>query len=153
MVARPKTCERAVELVSLDLDGELSRFERVLLARHLSRCAGCEDYAASVTATTKALRTAPLEALPEPVALPSFRRRIVPRIVWNVAATAAIAAFGIWFAVSPSTNVRSRDVGESSVPAGLSSDVSFWPGGVLPKQPPATPVLPGGQRGLRTLVS
>jgi predicted anti-sigma-YlaC factor YlaD len=153
MGARPQTCERAAELVSLDLDGELSRFERVLLARHLSRCAGCADYSAQVTAATKALRSAPLEALPAPVALPSFRRRIFPRVAWNVAATAAIAAFGIWFAVSPSPDVRARTGGGVNIGAGLSSDVSDWPGGVIPKRPPVTPFLPGGQRGLRGLVS
>lgn len=153
MDARPKTCERAAELVSLDLDGELSRFERVLLARHLSRCAGCADYSAEVTAATKALRSAPLEALPAPVALPSLRRRLVPRVVWNVAATAAIAAFGVWFAVSPSADVRARTGGTANARAGLTSDTSDWPGGVIPKRAPVTPFLPGGQRGLRGLVS
>ena len=153
MGARPKTCERAAELVSLELDGELSRFEHVLLARHLSRCATCAAYAADVTATTNALRSAPLEALPEPVSLPSVRRRLVPRVVWNVAATAAIAAFGIWFATSPSDEVRARTVGSTTIRGSLSDDLSYWPGGVLPKQPPVTPFLPGGRLGLRSLVS
>ena len=152
MVARPKTCERASELVSLELDGELSRFERVLLARHLSRCAACADYAAQVTAATHALRHAPLEAVPAPVALPIFQRRF-PRVAWNVAATAAVAAFGIWFAISPSANVRQGSVNDPGVPAGVVSDPSDWPGGVLPKRPPVTPFLPGGRAGLRTLVS
>jgi predicted anti-sigma-YlaC factor YlaD len=152
MDARPKTCERAAELVSLDLDGELSRFERVLLARHLSRCAACSEYAAQVTAATELLRRAPLEAVPVPVVLPAFRRRL-PRVAWNAAATVAIAAFGIWFAVSPSASVRVRTVQATELPAGLSSDASYWPGGVVPKGPPVTPFLPGGQRGLRLLVS
>jgi predicted anti-sigma-YlaC factor YlaD len=152
MDARPKTCERASELVSLDLDGELSRFERVLLARHLSRCAACAGYAAQVTAATEALRNAPLEALPEPIALPYLRRRL-PRVAWNVAATAAVAAFGIWFAFSPSESAREGTVRSIDLPASLSSDASYWPGGVVPRRQPVTPFLPGGQLGLRTLVS
>src|SRR5215831_11917857 len=128
MDARPKTCDRAAELVSLDLDGELSRFERVLLARHLGRCATCADYAAEVTAATKVLRSAPLEALREPVALPTIRRRF-PRVIGHIAATAAVAAFGIWFAVSPSAHGRSPAVGEVNVQTSFSSDASYWPGG------------------------
>jgi hypothetical protein len=123
-----------------------------LLARHLSRCAACADYAAQVTAATDALRRAPLEAVPAPVALPVFQRRF-PRIAWNVAATAAVAAFGVWFAISPSASVRQRPVNDPGLTAGVASDSSDWPGGVLPKRPPVTPFLPGGQRGLNTLVS
>ena len=152
MDARPKTGERAAELVSLERDGELSRFERVLLARHLSRCAACADYAAKVTAATDALRCAPLQPVPQPVALPIFQRRF-PRVAWSAAATAAVAAFGIWFAVSPSADVRQRAVNAAGVTAGVASDSSDWPGGVLPKRPPVTPFLPGGRMGLRSLVS
>ena len=153
MDARPKTCERASELVSLELDGELSRFERVLLARHLSRCAACADYAAQVTAATEALRRAPVEAVPAPIALPIFQRRF-PRVAWNIAATAAVAAFGIWFAVSPSANRHQPTLRQFNSRTSFStSDTSFWPGGVLPKRAPETPFLPGGQRGLNTLVS
>jgi|GraSoiStandDraft_45_1057281.scaffolds.fasta_scaffold185151_2 anti-sigma factor RsiW len=152
MDARPKTCERAAELVSLELDDELSRFERVLLARHLSRCAACADYAAGVTAATEALRSAPLEPMPKPVSLPVFQRRL-PRIVGNVTAVAAIAVFGLWFAVSPSENARQGNIGKADVQSSLADDSSDWPGGVVPKRPPVTPFLPGGQGGLRPLVS
>jgi len=43
-------------------------------------------------------------------------------------------------------------VGEVNVQTSFSSDASYWPGGVVPKRQPVTPFLPGGQRGLNTLV-
>jgi predicted anti-sigma-YlaC factor YlaD len=154
MVVRPRTCERAAELVSLALDDELSRFERALLARHLRRCGACSDYAARVTAATELLRDAPLEAVPLPIAIPSFRRRY-SRVVQSVAATAAVAAFGIWFAVSSAGNVSERaQQGRFDVSAGLASDTaSVWPGSVVPKHSPVTSFLPGGQLGLHGGVS
>jgi anti-sigma factor RsiW len=154
MDVSPRTCERAAELVSLDLDGELSRFERALLARHLRRCGACADSAARVTAATELLRRAPLEALRVPIALPSSRRRLgLPRVVQGVAATAAVATLGIWFAVSSTETVReSAQFGGFDVRATLVSDPSDWPGGVVPKRPPVTPFLPGGQRGLQPRV-
>jgi anti-sigma factor RsiW len=153
MDLRPRTCERAAELVSLALDDELSRFERALLTRHLRRCGACADYTARVTAATELLRHAPLEAVRVPVALPIFRRRF-SRVVQSVAATAAVAAFGIWFAVSSSGNVREdAQLGRVDFSAGLVSDTSDWPGSVVPKRPPVTPFLPGGQRGLHSRVS
>jgi predicted anti-sigma-YlaC factor YlaD len=145
MDVRPKNCERAAELVSLELDEELSRFERALLKRHLRRCDACADYAVRVTAATELLRRAPLEAVTVQMALPPSRRRF-SAVVQSVAATAAVAAFGIWFAVSSSENVRNgTQLGGFGVSAGLVSDTSDWPGSIVP---PVTPFLPGGQRGL-----
>ena len=156
MDVRPRTCERAAELVSLALDDELSRFERELLTRHLRRCDACADYAAQVTAATEILRGAPLEAVRVPIAIPSFRRRF-SRVGQSVAATAAVAAFGIWFAVSLSGNVSERAQQSGfDVSAGLSSDASsVWPGSVVPKRRPGpvTPFLPGGRLGLHDGVS
>jgi predicted anti-sigma-YlaC factor YlaD len=156
MDVRPNNCDRAAELVSLELDDELSRFERALLKRHLRRCDACAAYAVRVTAATEILRGAPLEAVRVPIAIPSFRRRF-SRVAQSVAATAAVAAFGIWFAVSSSGNV-SQHVQQSGfdVSAGLSSDASsVWPGSVVPKRRPrpVTPFLPGGRLGLHGRVS
>jgi anti-sigma factor RsiW len=36
-------CERASQLISMELDGELSEFERAALARHLEGCADCRE--------------------------------------------------------------------------------------------------------------
>jgi anti-sigma factor RsiW len=83
-----KQCERARECASLRLDGELSEFEQALLAAHLARCEACRSFAAELDAVTTRLRSAPLEPLEQPVALPA-RRRISRRPV-EVAAAAAL---------------------------------------------------------------
>jgi anti-sigma factor RsiW len=83
-----KQCERARESASLRLDGELSEFEQALLVAHLGRCAACRAFAAELDAVTARLRSAPLEPLEQPVALPS-RRRISSRPV-EIAAAAAL---------------------------------------------------------------
>jgi predicted anti-sigma-YlaC factor YlaD len=62
-------CQKAHERISLDLDGELSLHESVLLERHLSECPVCELFAGDVRRQTGLLRAAPLEQAP-PFALP-----------------------------------------------------------------------------------
>jgi predicted anti-sigma-YlaC factor YlaD len=76
-------CERIRRLASIQLDGELSELGIRRLNRHLNHCAPCGDFAASLTATTNALRrgscfTAPPRAGREPaVAKPGIRRSLV----------------------------------------------------------------------------
>jgi anti-sigma factor RsiW len=83
-----KQCERARECVSLRLDGELSEFEQALLSAHLARCELCRSFAAELEGVTARLRSAPLEPLEQPVALPA-RRRVSSRPV-EIAAAAAL---------------------------------------------------------------
>jgi predicted anti-sigma-YlaC factor YlaD len=92
-----RSCERAAEFVSLELDGELSLFERALLQRHLHRCEQCAAYARRVKATTELLRAAPLE--PIRVAAVWHVPRRSRRIVRSAAVTGAVAAAAIWLAV------------------------------------------------------
>ena len=73
---QPRMCERAREWASLRLDGELSELEQALLAAHLVRCESCAVYSGNVATTTEVIRTAELEPLHHPVALPLRRRRI-----------------------------------------------------------------------------
>jgi predicted anti-sigma-YlaC factor YlaD len=95
-------CERAREAASLRLDGELSQLETVLLERHLERCAGCAEFAASTAVLTRELRAAEPVALTHRIELP-LRRRIdygVRRAgAWvaaaSVAATALLAVFAL----------------------------------------------------------
>jgi predicted anti-sigma-YlaC factor YlaD len=54
-------CDLARQRVSSELDGELSEFDRRLLARHLDRCAACRRFAEDAAGVTQALRTAPLD--------------------------------------------------------------------------------------------
>jgi predicted anti-sigma-YlaC factor YlaD len=86
--AQNRVCDRAREYSSRSLDGELSDFERSLLETHLERCDACRAYAVELAEIVARLRTAPLEALPHPIALPS-RRRVRARALQGAAAAAA----------------------------------------------------------------
>lgn len=94
MEARPhaRVCYRAREYASRRLDGELSDFETALLDNHLERCVDCRLFAAELEGIVDRLRSAPLEELQQPIALPS-RRRAPSRILRGsaVAAAAAVA--------------------------------------------------------------
>jgi predicted anti-sigma-YlaC factor YlaD len=80
-------CDRAREWASLRLDGELSELESALLGAHVERCADCRAFVDDVDLATTALRSASLEPLMTPVALP--RRRVGSRTRTLQAAAAA----------------------------------------------------------------
>jgi predicted anti-sigma-YlaC factor YlaD len=88
-------CERTRGWLSLRLDGELSEFERALMEAHLSCCAECRAFEADTAAFTFALRSAPLERLEEPVALPQRRRRPARAIQVAAAAAAVLVAASV----------------------------------------------------------
>lgn len=90
MAIPPRSCERARAWVSLLLDDELSELEGAMLHAHVARCPACAAYHAQTVAFTQALRLAPFEPLPAPVALPP-RRRSAVRFA-QVGAAAAIVA-------------------------------------------------------------
>lgn len=88
-------CERARQWTSADVDGELSTFERVLLADHLADCTSCREFRASVHGLTSALRVAPLERF-EGIVTGRILRRRYPRLRLAPAVAAmAIAAVGL----------------------------------------------------------
>jgi predicted anti-sigma-YlaC factor YlaD len=82
-------CDRTREWAALELDGELSEFERALMRAHLDRCDDCREFAGDVSAVATHLRSAPLEALARPVTLPA-RRRVASFRHVQVAAAAAV---------------------------------------------------------------
>jgi ferric-dicitrate binding protein FerR (iron transport regulator) len=95
MAVLSRSCERARNWVSLDLDDELSEFESAMLRAHTVRCAACAAFQAETAAFTSRLRLAPLEPMPAPVVLPT-RRRSVSRIAQvGAAAAVAVVAAGI----------------------------------------------------------
>ena len=61
MIDRDHACDLARQHASTELDGELSEFDRYLLARHLDRCADCRRFAEEAATLTSVLRTAPLD--------------------------------------------------------------------------------------------
>ena len=85
-------CDRTREWSALELDGELSEFERVLMRAHLDRCAECRAFAADVAEVAERLRVAPLEPLSRPVTLPVRRRVPAFRNVQVAAAAAVVLA-------------------------------------------------------------
>jgi anti-sigma factor RsiW len=107
MQLRPASCEQAAQFTSLDLDGELSRFERAILKRHLGRCARCAEDVRRTTALTTLLRSVPLEEMSVPVGV-SRRRRSRLAVVQSVAAVAAVALAGIWLGSSVTDRRPSR---------------------------------------------
>jgi anti-sigma factor RsiW len=119
---RSQLCERTRGWVSLSLDGELSEFERALVASHLDRCASCAAFAAEVSATTGLLRRAPLEPVPHLVVLPA-RRRDIGALALRVGAAAAvlIGALGLASSLDVSSQPAS---GTTSVARGVSDDTN-----------------------------
>ncbi|HUK93504.1 MAG TPA: zf-HC2 domain-containing protein [Gaiellaceae bacterium] len=98
------SCRRTGELVSLELDGELSELESARLESHLEACAACRSLKAELTSMTVALRTAPLEGLERQIALPPRRSRFSLRPLQVGAAAVAVAvAAGLAGALSSVT--------------------------------------------------
>ena len=91
--ARAKRCDRAREWISLQLDGELSEFERIVLEAHVARCSECREFRAELRGISLELRHAPLEPLGRPIALPR-RTRLTGRTLQFAAAAAAAVAVG-----------------------------------------------------------
>jgi anti-sigma factor RsiW len=87
-------CERARAYVSLRFDGELSELEDALLDAHLSRCARCHEFAASVERMTAELRAAPPEVPSAAIAVP--RRRYTAARALRVGAAAAVLAVAVF---------------------------------------------------------
>lgn len=86
-------CDRARQWASLELDGELSSFERALLENHLVGCPSCTEFRAEISGLTGALRAAPYEPFAG-VVLGRIRRRVGLRLA-PAAAAMAVAAVGL----------------------------------------------------------
>jgi anti-sigma factor RsiW len=111
-------CRSTRELVSLELDGELSELGRARLETHISACAACRALKVELEGLTLALRSAPLEPLGRPVALPQ-RVRLFLRPLQVGAAAAAVAlvaglagVLGTLRAGGPAQRVPSVQTGE-----------------------------------------
>ena len=92
---QPVVCERVREQASLEVDGELSQLERAMLAAHVARCAECRAYRSELQGLTRALRSAPLEAI-APVTVRRYgRSRASTRFQAGAAAAMAFAVVGI----------------------------------------------------------
>jgi predicted anti-sigma-YlaC factor YlaD len=83
-------CDRARQWASAGVDGELSTFERALLADHLERCSACREFNLRIGDLTTALRAAPRERV-EGVTIGRIRRRVHLRLAPAAAAMAFLA--------------------------------------------------------------
>ena len=95
-----EACDRARQWATADLDGELSRFERVLLSAHLVDCPSCREFSTAIGGFTEMLRTAPLEQLERPIEIGRLRRRVGLRLAPAVAAM-AVTVVGLGSILDP----------------------------------------------------
>jgi anti-sigma factor RsiW len=85
-------CDRVRGQISLELDGELSQLERVMIAKHVERCPSCAHFREGLSEITSALREAPLEALARPIEMPRLRRAMLADLRRGTVRVAAAAA-------------------------------------------------------------
>jgi hypothetical protein len=137
MAVLPRTCERARNWISLDLDAELSELEAAMLRAHVERCVPCATYQSEVTAVTYRLRLAPLEPLLAPVILPSRRRSVSRALQVGAAAAVAVVAtsIGTLLASSPPPSSLTAPVPKPTETQLLSAYLDAPRG--LPQHPPA----------------
>ena len=88
-------CERVRESVSASVDGELSQAEAAGVEAHLVSCESCRLYAAGFGETARLLRSAPLEELGFPIALPARRYALAHKVQVGAAAAAIAATVGL----------------------------------------------------------
>ena len=126
-----RRCERAREWLSLAADGELSRFERALVDRHLAGCPECAAFGAELDGFTSALRAAPLEPLTHPIAIPERRRRVAQslRPVQAAVAVLAVVAVGVGTLSSslraPSQGARGQQAAAASTQREIRNALRF----------------------------
>jgi predicted anti-sigma-YlaC factor YlaD len=105
-------CDRARQWATADLDGELSRFEHVLLSAHLADCPSCREFTAAIGGFTEMLRTAPPEHLERTIEIGRLRRRIGLRLAPAVAAM-AVTVVGLG-SILASSDLRTRALGDAN---------------------------------------
>ena len=88
-------CEQIRGAISESLDGELAELDHVRLEAHLAHCAACRAYSADAAGTARLLRSAPLEQLEFPIALPSRRLALARRLQVTAAAAALLVTVGL----------------------------------------------------------
>ena len=146
MKVRPTACEQAAQWASLDLDGELSRFERKMLDRHLSRCPRCSEESHRTAVLTAVLRSQPLEEVRIPVTVTRRRQRV--GMVQRVVAVAAMAAVAVWFGVSMTGKEPVNRLQPNPWPAPSAAAASNgrfdWPASGPPRTQQVVQFVPGG---------
>jgi hypothetical protein len=99
-------CGRARELISLQLDGELSELGCTRLAAHLGGCAGCRDFAHGAEATALALRASSLEQPSRQILLPQRRHATLRAVQVGAVAAVLLVATSIGTFATFGSNAR-----------------------------------------------
>ncbi|HLM35813.1 MAG TPA: zf-HC2 domain-containing protein [Gaiellaceae bacterium] len=107
-------CDRARQLASLRLDGELSELEAALLDAHLARCGGCSAFAATGAEIAATLRALPPEPFEAQVAIPFVRGAGRIRALQAAAAAALVVAAAVLGSV---VNLAGADAPTTAAPA------------------------------------
>jgi anti-sigma factor RsiW len=94
-------CRQGRELVSLRLDGELAELDQARLDAHLRVCPECRAYDAEVARATLLLRSAPLEPIERPIALPQRRRLPLRSLQVGAAAALVLTATALGTLLGP----------------------------------------------------
>jgi len=118
-------CDRTRNQVSLDLDGELSMLEQVMVSRHLECCPSCRSFSDDVARFTKSLRDAPLERPGRLVFVPRVRRSLVHdvrTVTVRAGATAAGIAAVLMLAFGSNALVGSNSPGRTPTSASAYSE-------------------------------
>jgi len=118
-------CDRTRNQVSLDLDGELSMLEQVMVSRHLECCPSCRSFSDDVARFTKSLRDAPLERPGRLVFVPRVRRSLVHdgrTVTVRAGATAAGIAAVVMLAFGSNALVGSNSPGRTPTSASAYSE-------------------------------
>jgi predicted anti-sigma-YlaC factor YlaD len=105
-------CDRARQWATAEVDGELSRFELVLLRAHLDACASCREFHAAIGGITRTLRATPLERLERAIEIGRIRRRLRPRLAPAAAAMAVVAV--VLGSGLVSSELRNGSVGDAA---------------------------------------
>jgi predicted anti-sigma-YlaC factor YlaD len=111
-----RECDRARQRASIDVDGELSEFERALLDAHLADCQSCGEFRREIAGLTQAVRIAQAAQLTRPIEIARVRRRYGLRLapyglrLAPAAAVMTVAVLGLGSLVA-STQLHSGSVG------------------------------------------
>ncbi len=122
------SCERTRAYVSLEIDGELSEFERGFLRSHLGRCASCEAYRSEIAVFTKHIREAPVEAPSSGVRIQVRAKSRFAASQLGAAAAAAVVVVGIATLLTPSTDTREQIRGGLVLRQSSPNEVGFVSG-------------------------
>jgi predicted anti-sigma-YlaC factor YlaD len=105
-------CHRAHEWATAEVDGELSRFELVLLRAHLDACPSCREFHTAIGGITRTLRATPPERLERTIEVRRLAHRLRPRLA-PAAAAMAVAAVVLGSGLV-SSELRSGSVGDAA---------------------------------------